>query len=222
MKLTKKKIIILSVLAVVIALCIWDISAPPLWWQFDAQSNRKAILKYARAHYPDARIVEEYYPSAKLSYTGNPHDSITFELDGIEFLILARDGEFTADSYSRARAQAQFDKIIQDGYLNPRGLSARVGYSFLEPCGDSYPFTGSLGVEMKIESGALSPREVGWLYDFYKYWNSSVDYLNYYHLYIGITENNVEKFYIAFYSSEESFDNEDDFYSAFKSKPDLQ
>lgn len=106
--------------------------------------------------------------------------------------------------------------------MNPRGLSARVGYSFLEPCGDSYPFTGSLGVEMKIESGALSPREVGWLYDFYKYWNSSVDYLNYYHLYIGITENNVEKFYIAFYSSEESFDNEDDFYSAFKSKPDLQ
>lgn len=47
MKLTKKKIIILSVLAVVIALCIWDISVPPLWWQFDAQSNRKAILKYA-------------------------------------------------------------------------------------------------------------------------------------------------------------------------------
>lgn len=222
MKITKKKIIMLSILAVVIGLCIWDIAVPPLWWQFDAQSNKRAILKYAKAHYPEAKIVKEYYPSAELRFTGDPHDSITFELDGVEFLILARDGEFVADSYSRVRAEAQFDKIIQDGYLKPKGLSAKIGYSFLDSYNDSYPFTGSLGINMRVESRALSPREVDWLYDFYKYWDSSADYLNNYHLYIGITENNVEKFYIAFYNNEESFNSEDEFYSAFESKLNLQ
>ncbi len=38
---TKRKIIILSILLVIVGLCVWDIADPPLWWQFQAQKQTR-------------------------------------------------------------------------------------------------------------------------------------------------------------------------------------
>ena len=60
---TKRKIIILSILLVIVGLCVWDIAAPPLWWQSNRQKDKRAILEYAKVQYGgEAKVVSSSFP----------------------------------------------------------------------------------------------------------------------------------------------------------------
>lgn len=183
-------------------------------WQRGARKNKQVILEYAAEHYPDAQVIEEHYYSAKILIWNTLGDAIVFKLNDVEFNISAEAGKILIDGFPKARACAQFNKIIQDNFLEPRGISAMTDYIFVDNYYEIYPYTGSLDVGIKSVDHGSTPREVGWFYDFYKYWKKEGAFLTSYsvHLYI-ITDH--KSMYHLDYDSNSEFPNESAFYSAF-------
>lgn len=212
-----KKCIILSVIFLMIAgfliLCNKAMLYP---WQYQARQNRKAILEYARNTYPGAKIIRECYPSTKFNPTNKPYDLIWFEFDGVDFYIAARNGkvDYDDDNYPEARATAQFDKIIKDGFLKPRKINSSVIYSFQDDYRKTYPYTGCLYIELRARGS--TPQEVGWLYDFYKYWKTEGSFLKEYQVNILIYESDVKVRCAVVITNDSEFANKDEFYSAFE------
>lgn len=196
----------------VIALCNFLMLLP---WQWGARRNRDVILKYAEEHYPDAKIICKELNSAKFFIWNNFEDCIVFDFDDLEFGITAEGGKILADGYCGARAIAQFDKIIRDGFLKPRGITAYTSYRFQDNYYEIYPYTGGLSVRITIWDQGLTPEEVGWLYDFYKYWRSEGDFLTSYSVRIDIVANDDVVYHID-YLNDDEYSDETAFYSAFK------
>ena len=139
-----------------------------------------------------------------------------FDLDGIEFGISAEYGEIVVDGYPEARATAQFDKIIKDGFLKPGKINSSVIYSFQDDYRKTYPYTGNLYVELRVFNQGSTPQEVGWLYDFYKYWKTAGSFLKEYQVEILLYETNSKKDSYIIIKNDSEFADENEFYSAFK------
>lgn len=206
--------IAVAFIGVFLTSCVSCIVCPETW-SISAKENRAAILEYTKKNYPEAKIVKEHYPSAEFNPTNNPHDWILFEFDGINFTINARDGQIDYDGYWDAKVIAQFNNIIQDGFLKPRGIDETVHYRFKDNYKEIYPYTGSLGIYIQVNDQGSTAREVGWLYDFYMFWKKEGAFLKDYRVDIDIYEGYDKKSYIIYYNDSE-FINESDFYSAFK------
>lgn len=195
-------------------------------WQYQARHNKKAILSYVRDNYPNARIVEEYYPSMKFNPTNKPYDSIVFELNGVQFAVRGRDGkvnEANDDLYGAAVIQ----KEVREGYLNnffsQRALEYEADIDFL----DYYPrktdnlstFQGNIFLEFRLDHEADKPtsRDLGWLYDFYCYWRNVCPTEDFtLRFYYRISRNSGYELYCY---ANSQFSNEDEFYAAFRPGP---
>ncbi len=211
---TRGRIIVLSIISAVILLGIWDIFIdPPAWWRFERQQDKRAILAYVEEKYPNAKSKGSKFPFQRM-VGPYPASIMYFELDGVNFHVAAKRGSVISDGYSQARACAQFDKIIQDGFLKPMGKEANTHYRFVDDY-DIYPYTGSLVVCLTIRDQGSTPKEVGWLYDFYKYWKNEGDFLKSYSARIDIVVNDEIVYHINYNNSSE-FPNEDSFYAAFE------
>ncbi|MDE7360390.1 MAG: zinc ribbon domain-containing protein [Oscillospiraceae bacterium] len=184
-------------------------------WQRGARRNKQVILEYAEEHYPDAKIIGKEFNSAKFFVWNNFMDCIVFEWDNIEFGITAEGGKILVDGYCGARAIAQFDKIIQTGFFEPREIEARTDYSFMDNYYELYPYTGRLVVRIWIADQGSTPREVGCLYDFYQYWHNEGAFLKSYDVWIRIRENDKVIYYVDF-KDRDPLLNENEFYSSFE------
>lgn len=184
-------------------------------WQRGARINKQVILEYAAEHYPNAEIVDQEFNSAHFFVWNNFRDCIVFNWDDVEFGITAKSGSILVDGYCGARAIAQFDRIIQDGFLKPRGIKANTDYSFVDNYEESYPYTGGLSVQIAVFDQGSTPQEVGWLYNFYKYWKKEGEFLRLYAVEIDIIENKQRMCHINFLNDDD-FPDEEKFYSAFK------
>ncbi len=123
-----------------IVLCSMILNANLLFpWQWGARRNKQVILEYAAEHYPSADIIDQEFNSAKFFIWNNIEDCVVFNLDGLEFGITAERGKILVDGYCGARAIAQFDKIIQENFLEPRGISAQTDYIFADNYYKIYP-----------------------------------------------------------------------------------
>ena len=211
---TRKRTIIIIVLTIIIGLCVWDIADPPVWWRFERQKDKRAIWEYVKDTYPDA--VQNKRGKFPLQMPAGPfEDSVMyFKLDDIEFFVSAQFGQVVLDGYSGARAIAQFDKIIQDGFFKPRGINVRVDYWFSDSY-DIHPYTGDLGVTIRIFDQGSTPEEIGCLYDFYNYWQSEADFLRDYLVHIDIVENQKTTYRGAFVK-ESNYTSESEFYADFR------
>lgn len=206
-----KATVAIALIVGVIALCNFLMLLP---WQWGARRNRDVILKYAEEHYPDAVVLERHYNTLDLNLLKSSSDDyFIFKQDFLEFGIYARGGKITIDDYPRIRAVAQFDKIIQDGFLKPRGIAAQTYYHFSDNYYEIYPYTGGLGVTLRIRDQGATPQEIGWLYDFYKYWKENADFLKSYSVYIDIVTG--EEHYTIEYNKSSEFADEEDFYAIF-------
>ena len=160
----EKKIlsVVLITLGAVIAmtLLIWILNLNLLLpWQRGARRNKQVILEYAKEHYPDAQVVGGQYNSARIFVWNNLADAIVFNLDDIEFTIIAEAGKILTDNYPKARACKQFDTIIQDGFFEPIEIEARTTYNFLDNYKEMYPYTGGLVVIIYGDDQGSDPRE---------------------------------------------------------------
>ena len=217
MKNKKKIIIISSIIAIIIGLCVWDIADPPVWWRFERQKDKRAILEYVKDTYPKSvkRAGGDEFP---IQFMGPYfHSVMYFELDGLRFAVGAKHGEISFDNYSGMRVYTQIDKIVQDGFMKPNGIIAKTTYTFVDSY-DMYPYTGDLGVRVTIIDQGSTPEEIGCLYDFYNYWQSEADYLRDYLVHIDIIDNQKITYSFGF-AKESNYTSEAEFYAAFEPGP---
>lgn len=186
-------------------------------WQRGARRNKQVILEYAQEHYPNAKIIDEEFNSAEFFVWNNFMDSIAFECDNIEFWITAEGGKILLDGYCGARAIAQFDTIIQDVFFEPRQIKARTSYHFIDNYKEMYPYTGGLVVRIYVADQGSTPREVGWLFDFYQYWQNEGAFLKSFDVWIYIVENDKTVYFVDF-KDRDPLLNENEFYSSFERK----
>ncbi len=165
----KRAIIILLIL---LALNIWDFADPPLWWQFGAQDNKRAILAYVNEKYPGAEIVQQSYPSTQFNPTNVPQDFIIFQYDNVEFAITARQGEFMYDSFHKSKAS----QFIENEYLNHFfGIESKPEHHISfegDPCDDLSKYAGRAELYFPVlkKDGYNKPEEITWAYDFFVFW----------------------------------------------------
>lgn len=184
-------------------------------WQYGARLNKKAILGYAAERYPEAVVLEQHYNTLNFNFLKSPSDDyIFFKQDFLEFGIYARGGKITIDDYPRIRANAQFDKIIRDDFFEPRGIEVQTGYNYSDDYYEIYPYTGGLGVTVRIRDQGATPQEIGCLYDFYKYWKENADFLKSYSVYIDIVADN--EHHAMRYDKSSEFATEEEFYAIFE------
>ncbi|MCH5196263.1 MAG: hypothetical protein J1F28_06090 [Oscillospiraceae bacterium] len=231
---TKKKIIMLSVLLVIFGLCVWDIGIdPPAFWHF-RQADKQAIVQYQRKHYPGAKVVEQDFPffPNKPVLVGIPVNSrMTFEYDGVEFSISARDGELTGDYFPYARAASQIEntiyQFIQSNNIENEGVEVDVRFDLLHASTKLYPFDDPptddlseynhrIDVDITIIGEYSSPKDVGWLYDCYQYWISECVLKDYSLNFKVVPTGNGRLYNAAFYNDSE-ITSEKEFYSEFNS-----
>lgn len=93
--LIKRIILVVSAVALVLFLHV-NLLFP---WQAETRKNKRAIINYAKDHYPGAKIVDTHYESAELDPWSVSIDTITFKWNDIEFSIRAEQGEVIADGY---------------------------------------------------------------------------------------------------------------------------
>ena len=218
----KKKALIITLLSVAAAFVLFNVYDifidPPAWWRFERQRDKRVILDYVKSNYPDAKKTGSLFPMPKIAKS---HSSsvMYFTLDDVEFHVSAEFGQIKTDGYSEARATAQFDKIIQDGFMKTRGIEkAYTHYRFWDSYEEMYPYTGGLFVRISVFDQGYSAQEIGWLYDFYKYWRDAGDFLTEYMVRIEIIQKDYTTYHITYRDTEE-YASESEFYSAFKSGP---
>lgn len=217
----RKKLRKLAVVGVLILLFVADnFIFPPAWWRFERQADKNAIVDYVSRYYPkNTKRVGFSFP---LQFPAAPHQAsaIYYELDGIKFYVAAEKGRIVEDTYMRKRAEKQFDEIIIDGFFDPKGLSPGIDYWFKKE-DFIYPYTVYNGhVSVLVREMGNSPRELGWLYDFYKYWKQECEFLKSYSVELCVVahydETLIEEYSLTFHKADEF--TEDRFYSAFRFK----
>ncbi len=215
----KRRIIILAGLLAIVGLFIWDISDPPLWWQFERRLDKQAILQYAKNQYNGkAKVTGSKFPMINPGLVGSPEESVMyFEYDGANFAISARNGRLIFDGYYVAKAESTIKKIIDDGFFQPRNIDVKYRCSFSkELLVDLEDFDGSVVIVINFDEydPQGKPHNIEWFYDFYLYWINSSEIkdfgiqINYY-----ISDN---QYYQLNFNETSQFNSSDEFYAEFQ------
>ena len=219
----------IAIIGIVICLCVWDYVDPPLWWQFEAQRNREAVIRHVAEKYPEARLVSEYYGSTKINPWNKESDYFTYELNGVTFSIAASNGKVIANGISGSRAYNFINTIISEGFLIPKGVSEcttchaifehNLGDSIELCSGDDLSVhTGTISIRLVVETSenGISPSDYYWLYELYQYWKEQSGIADYHFViaYYPDMELYDEKYLIAF-SPDTNFSNSTQFFDAF-------
>ena len=217
---TKGRIIALSIAAVIVGLCIWDIADPPLWWQSNRQKDKRAILEYAKVQYNgEAKVVSSSFPIINPGLVGPPEDSVMrFKYNDTIFPISAKNGKVINDGYHRARAEDGIEEIMDVGFFQQRNIKANYQYFFPHgaPEGSFEEFDGSVEIiiTFKEKNPLENPQDVTWLYDFYLYW-TEVSPLNNYSITLSYyTSKN--SYYAIKFTEDSVFKDSSEFYSEFR------
>jgi len=163
------------ILLILLALNIWDFADPPLWWQFGAQDNKRAILAYVNEKYPGAKIIRQSYHSTRFNPTNVSQDVIVFQYDDVQFAVAAHRGRFAYDGFSESKAA----NFIVNEYINKffgENLAPPHQISFVgEPCDDLSEYTGSVTLFLRSskKEGYNKPSDMTWAYDFFVFWKEN-------------------------------------------------
>lgn len=213
----RKKLRKLCIVGVLILLFVADnFIFPPAWWRFERQADKNAIVDYVSRYYPkNTKRVGFSFP---LQFPAAPHQAsaIYYELDGVKFHVAAEKGRIVEDTYMDNKVEKQFDEIIMDKFINPRGIKAGIMYRFKDKP-YYYPYKGNMSIWITVD--ALNPKDAGWLYDFYLFWKKEGEFLDDYTVQITVgklSKNDFEERFIMTYTKDKVFFNEKEYYSSYK------
>ncbi|MBQ9948723.1 MAG: hypothetical protein IJO91_10085 [Oscillospiraceae bacterium] len=209
-----------AVVVVITPVCLlaWDYAEPPLWWQKEAQENKKVILEYAEQYFPDAIIVEQVYQSANFNITSDSHDYIIFEQDGVRFSIWANNGKFLGENFVKSRANQYIERELLLPYWKKNSLSATfntyIPGSYPPEDLSEYEDAVFVNINQTYIEEKNTPDEIDWFYDFYLYWQTTAT-LQQYWVTICYTADNNTSYHILF-NQDSIFQDANDFYAAFE------
>ena len=183
-------------------------------WQWEAWKNKRAAFDYVNSTYPDAKFISANYKSTQIA-TSNV-DRFVFKRNGIEFMIIAEDGQVATDFYSTAFAEHQLYKAYIEPFTASRNITAEFSYicSNLEiyfennPDADISQYDGSVGFQI-YDRKCTDPRSSGWLYEFYCYCKENFPFSSY-SVSIICSDSVLD------FSKNSQFESEDDFYDSFR------
>lgn len=212
-----KKKIGLCVCLAIIALVILDFVNPPLWWQFEAQKNKRAAIEYVNSNYPSAKFVKGHYHSTEFNPENNLGDQFTFEQDGVRFIIDVDDGRIVFDFYWNAYAEHQLYNTYLKPFVESRNITTEFEYIEFDlarfyknnPNADISQFDGSVDFRILLhyDEENINPESLGWLYDFYIYCKEILPF--------SYTVTIICKGSSTIFSNESIFKNEAEFYNSF-------
>lgn len=197
-----------------------------LSWQFPLYLDRKAIIKYVREAHPDSKIAEEH-----IKYKADgfyffifeiyPDCNITFEENGFQYLVdYYHKEKRVIDYYNREKLTNDVRVFINEEFFKPRGIEnvdVYCNYGFKSPSElptEWSEYDDSYTVYLDIHDQGSTPQEVGWMYDFYKFWNDNSVFPP--EWYLSFTLWSAGKVDGNLYGSyKEPFDNEADMYKYF-------
>lgn len=153
-------------------------------WQIPLFKNRRAIIQYARDVHPGSKIVEEhleFVPSGWFSK--KPDCYIVFEEGDFHYSVRASNGEVCTDFYNPRKLGAEVEEFVNENFLEPRGIKnvkVDCDFGFNEYDG-SVPeqwleYKDDYTVRVCIYKQGTTPYEVGWIYDFYNFWNENTTF----------------------------------------------
>ena len=208
-KSRKIKVAVLILISAVFVI----VFAAVLITRVNANSRRDSIMEYARDNFPDAVVVGEEFP----------YEEIIFELDGVRFKIIKFDSDYFFDNFAYERMRKIVREELLDDFFKPRGIecSPRIYFSDGNPEKDDdlTTFKGEINLEFTLDhvEGMPTPHYLGWLYDFYLYWDRVCPSENYtleityyadpkkeakynFHIFSkGMDTYSMEEFYAAFH-----------------------
>lgn len=176
----KHTLIVLAIVAVVIAAIVILHKNYLMPWQIPLFKTRKALINYMKVTHPNYHIVKE---EVKYSYTTGggflpqpdtitPRAIIVFNEDGFEYYVYAFDGKVTSDSYARNKLAYEIEQFAKEKFLELRGIENVEFY--IPHLNDDRMLvtehTGRFRVTINVRGQGTTPREVGWLWDFYQFW----------------------------------------------------
>ena len=188
---------------------------------------RMKIINYVHEVHPESKIVKEhikyggagYFPIVEIY----PDCYITFEENGFQYLVdYNHKDKSVIDYYKKAKLTNDVRVFINEEFFKPRGIeNVNVGCQFHFNSPSELPtewseYDDSYTVTLDIHDQGSTPRGVGWIYDFYKFWNENLVfppewYLSFYVWNAGEVDGNL---YVSYKSS---FSNEADMYKFFQS-----
>ena len=183
-------------------------------WQWEAWKNKRAAFDYVNSTYPDAKFISANYKSTQIA-TSNV-DRFVFKRNGIEFMIIAEDGQVDSDSYWYSFAKHQLYKTYIEPFTASRNITAEFSYSCYDlekyfennPNADISQYDGSVEVTI-YDSECTDPRASGWMYEFYCYCKKNFPFSSY-----SVTMMNSDGFLI--FRKNSQFESKDDFYDSFR------
>lgn len=194
-------------------------------WQWKAFNNKVAMRSYAKENYPGAKIIGQHYETLEFNPWTRSIDRITIRWNDVEFSLATEDGSYIMDGYWHGVAE----KTIYDKFVSPFLKQRKVSVDceilasdfahFLEenPNGDIADFDGwgtQIIIRPKNKIGKGTPRELGWLYDFYHYCKENIS-LQSYRVTLIYPPLDKGGFYIHF-TQDSHYNSAEEFYSAFQ------
>lgn len=155
-------------------------------WQIPLFNNRKALIYYMKKTHPNYHIVKE---EVKYQYnthggfvpepgSGMPSAYIVCNEEGFDYTVSAFNGKVTRDTYARHKLGYEIEEFVKKDFLEPRGIENVDFYCEFDLDDDKLPsewskYTGGFRVTVSVCGQGTTPREVGWLWDFYKFWRDN-------------------------------------------------
>ncbi len=210
--------IVTIVVAILLALCIWDAIDQPMFWQLTAVQNKRAIMNYVDEKYPGAKVIGYDFESTELFHTSLGQDSIEFEYNGVEFSVYGMYGKIHGDTYSRSKAEKYIDEKYIMPYLNQKDISVKY-YQYIH--GDitnndlsTYKGSYTLRIVLNEMPEYFRTGEADWLYEFYLYWKEICIIPSYTVSFRYFPDNGGSN--ILNFTENSDFNSPEEFYAAFR------
>lgn len=155
-------------------------------WQIPLFNTRQALVKYMKKTHPNYHIAER---EVKFIYnthggfvpetgSGIPTARFVCDEEGFKYTVSASDGKITHDTYTRQKLGYEIEEFARKGFLEPRGIENVDFYCTFDLDDDELPsewsaYSDRFWVNINVRGQGTTPQEVGWLWDFYKFWRDN-------------------------------------------------
>lgn len=204
---------------------LWRNYLTPL--QLPLYKIRKTLIEYVREEHPRSEIVEEHIQYGltgfAIIFEVYPDCRITFEESGFQYEVrYGHRSKTIIDEYKKAKLTNDVRVFINEEFFEPRGIenvNVSCDFHFNSPSelpNEWSDYDDSYTMKLNIYNQGSTPQEVGWIYDFYKFWSEDLDFpLKWFlsfNIYSASEGDIVGDLYVRYDST---FNNEADMYKFF-------